>query len=58
MLVCAFVICTEFDDTRAVANCNVPECDYYDNPMRISLVCTQYTSILKPKLEVGKPLFA
>ncbi len=53
----ALVKPTVLIDKCTAANCNVSESDYYDNPMKIMLVCTKHTNILKPGLEMDKPLF-
>jgi hypothetical protein len=54
----AFVKLTVFIDKCTAANCNVPESDYYDKPMKIMLVYTQYASFLKPGMEMDRRLFA
>lgn len=54
----ACVIPTVLIGRYETANCNVPENDYYDKPLRIMLVCTQNASVLKPVVDVDKPLFA
>ncbi len=50
----AFVKLTVFINRCEAANCNMPENDYNDKPMKIKTCCTQYANIIRPEWEMDK----